>query len=136
MQANMLLGAGAGGAQLPASLSVIDSRISPTNSTASITFSNAGTYSSVGNGSAPSGTWMLYGSGADYDIRFDVTGGALTTGSNGVWENLSVARSWSCTDTTVNGVSNQASGTLQIRRAATGQVVASCPLSISATKDV
>ena len=124
------------GAALPASLSVIDSRVSPTNSTASFTMSNAGTYSSVGNDSAPSGTWRNYGASADYDVRFDVSSGSLASGNNGIWENLGTSRGWSVTDTVAGGPSGQASGTLRIRRAATGQQIDSCPLSLMATKDI
>lgn len=136
---NALIGCAVGkdnGAALPASISVIDSRLSPTNSTASFSMNNTGLYSSSGNGSAPSGTWRNSGASAEYDVRFDVSSGALTTGTPNTWENLASTRSWSCTDTTVNGASNFANGTLRIRRAATGIELDSCPLSISATKDI
>jgi hypothetical protein len=135
--AQLLLATGGAdpGASLPSSISVMDSRLSPTNSTATFTLSNAGTYSSVGNGSAPSGTWRNFGASADYQARF-TTGGAPTGSAINTWLSLSAGLSWSVTDSVVNGASVTASGTLQIRRASTGVVCDSCALSLSATKDI
>lgn len=131
----MMMGdGGAGGAQLPASLSVTDFELSPTDSQCTITFDAAGTYSSIGNGSSPSGTWKLWGNGSDYDIRFDVSSGTLSAGTANTWENLGTSRAYVKTNTGTGTLS--VNGTLRIRNALTLVEIDSCSLLLSATSDV
>lgn len=132
-----LLGAGASGpgVELPVSISVSDVEIAPTDAVATFTIRNTGAYDSVGNESAPSGTWLLAGAAADYDVRFTTTDsptGALTN----TWLNLGTSRAWTCTDTTQTaGGPVTAAGTLELSRAGLATVIESCSLSISASKE-
>lgn len=108
-------------ASLPANLNVSDNVPSGT-STASFTLSSGGTYSSVGNAGAPSGTWQTgTGTGSSYDARMTVSGGGFTSGTTGSWVSLSSNRTWSLS-TTSNAF---ASATLEIRDAATTTVLTS-----------
>lgn len=136
---NALMGAAVGsdsGASLPGGgIFVDDYRIIPTNSSATFNFDSTGTYSSVANTSAPSGTWKNSGAGADYDVRYDTSSGTATGSAVNTWLNAGTSRAWSVADSLANGAAVQSSGTLRIRRAATGIELASCSLTIRAEKD-
>ena len=130
----MLAGGAESGASLPASLFVSDSEISPTDAVATLTFRNDGTYTSVGSASAPSGTWRDTGASADYDIYFETTDSPTGSLTN-TWLNLGTTRAWTVTDTTQVGGPVTASGTIKIRKAATGTILDTCPTTIEASKE-
>lgn len=138
MMLQMLLGASANtgaDASLPATLSVEDTR--GASSTASLTLNSAGTYSSSGNVAAPSGTWLLSGSGANFESRATVTSGTLTSGTANTWEALSSNRSWSKTDSSSVGASPlTVTFTLEIRRVSDSVVVTSSTVTLSAFYDL
>jgi hypothetical protein len=135
MMLQMLLGGADTGAVLPsAGLTVTDVEIGA-NADAIINFNNTGTYTSTGNASAPSGTWKNTGNASDYDIMFTVSSGAVTGGDSvGSWINLGTSRSWSVTDAVAGGGAVAASGTVYISRAGAAAAIASCSLSLSATR--
>lgn len=122
-------GAAPPGADLPSSISVGDIELTPTNASASLTFSNTGAYSSVGNSASASGTWLLTGAAGDYDIRFTYTGDSIGL-TSGTWYNLGTSRVASLSQT-VEGTKS-ASGTIDIRKTSSGVIQDSCTFSISA----
>lgn len=125
-----------GGAELPGGgIAVIDTSVTPTNSQAVFTIEAAGTYVSVGSVQDPSGTWKLFGAGSDYEVNF-ITSDSPTGDAVNTWLGLGSDRGWAVTDSVAGGGSVTASGTLSIRRASSGTVVASCALSLSATEDI
>jgi hypothetical protein len=92
-----------------------------------------GSYSEVG-AVITAGLWftpVTVGIGTSYEVRYTLSSGAVTSGSTGVWISLALNPSWEVTRTPgPTGVSS-ADGTLEVR-IASGAVVASCPMLISA----
>lgn len=87
-----------------------------------------------GSGFVTVGTWLLRGAAADYECRYTFTGDTadVTIGSNGVWEVLSTARVWGIQDTASAGFQKEITGTIEIRDAATLEVLASKTLTLQA----
>lgn len=131
MQQMLLIGGGIG-ATLPAELSVSDNTVHPTHAVASFTMNAAGTYTSSGNTTAPSGTWAIGGGAADYQFRLTVISGTFAGSATGTWLGPSVSPVWSITQT-VPG-EKIAEGTLEIRANATAQVLATSNLILSANQ--
>jgi hypothetical protein len=118
-------------ASLPASLSVANGEPSGT-STASFTMNSNGTYSSVGNSGAPSGTWQTgSGTGSSYDVKVTVSAGAFDSGTTGSWLSLSSNRTWEISTTSLYP-GESATATIEIRDASTLSVLASSNLSVEA----
>ena len=134
MSRRILLTAPVGGASgavtLPASLSAESSIETPGTATASITLDEDGLYETSTEPGAgyPWFTPDSAGVGADYQIRFAVTSGSVSSGTIDTW--LSFPQTWTRARTLV-GIST-VSGTLEIRLTATGVVQDSCALSLSA----
>lgn len=94
---------------------------------------NTGGWNTVGNTTSQSGTWLMRGAAADYDVRLTQTGGSGTTtgAALATWLTLNFSRGWTLTDTVDTG-SDGFTGTLEIRHAATGTVLASCTVNLTA----
>lgn len=81
----------------------------------SIAFNSDGSVSyASGTSGTPYSSWGPGGSG--FDIRVTATAGSFSSGSNGVWENLSASRSWG--KTAASGVQT-VTFTLEIRDSST-----------------
>ena len=130
MMQQMLLISGGISATLPATLDVWDATIAPTHAVASFTLNAAGTYTSSGNTLNVSGTWAIGGGSSDYQFRLTVISGIFSGSATGTWLGPSVSPSWSITQTVVGD--KIAEGTLEIRNNATGQVLASSILTLTA----
>lgn len=127
-----MMAAGGRSAFLPAAgISVTQITSIPTPATATIQFSAAGTFSSTPAGT--SGTWLTGGgTGADYEIRLTVSSGTPSGDTTNTWLSMSSGRQWFVQKTGGTAGVNQATGTLEIRDAATLSVAASCSLSLYA----
>ena len=124
------VGGSSGAVTLPASLSVDATIESPSTAEASITFDEDGLYeTSLNPGlNIPWFTPDFAGVGADYQIRFAVSSGSVSSGTIDTW--LSFPQTWTRSRTGVGFV--EVSGTLEIRLTASGVVQDSCPMSLSA----
>lgn len=112
---------------LPAGMSDTDSVITPTNASAVVAVNSDGTWD---EGGAEAGTWLVTGSGSDYECYLSGTGDTPTTGTMNTWLAMSSNRSWSMVQSGI-GTKNF-SGTLQIRIAATAVVVDTCNFTLNA----
>lgn len=124
--------AGGKSAFLPAFLSPSQITTSPTAANATMSLSAAGTYSTTP--ASVSGTWRTGSTvSADYDARFTVSSGAVSSGDvANTWLSLGTGRSWTCTK--AGGVPGTvtAVGTLEIRDTATSSISATSSLTITA----
>lgn len=113
-------------ASLPASFSMFDFAISPTNALTSLLVNNDGTYETyVGGFLQDSGTWKT-GSGTvgDYQVRLTKTSGNNPTGSAlATWITLSSSAAWYINETRDGYYSNAFTGTLEIRMTASPNTV-------------
>jgi hypothetical protein len=119
---------------LPATIDVSDARMNTTSS-ASFTLNNTGTYSSIANVLAPSGTWLGSGSASSYDCRATIVSGTVTSGVVGTWQNLGTSRGWSKNDSTAGFTGESVTLTLEIRDASSLAVVATATLGLTAFDD-
>lgn len=125
----LVMSSAAGGVFLEASNNASDVDSPAANAQFSLT--NAGTADFSGSGADPDYTWLLSGSAGDYDARFTLSSGSISTGTAGTWQNLATSRSWGCF---ANGGGTQiASGTIEIRDASTLAVLASGSLTLDAS---
>jgi hypothetical protein len=85
-----------------------------------------------------SGTWLLSGTGSNYEARVTKTAGDdLTTGTVNTWLALSSTRSWGLTETRNGFFSKTFTGTLEIRDASTlVAAMANLTVSMEATVEV
>lgn len=115
---------------LPASITETKLALDPADATASLSFTNDGTYA-AGDGS-PSGDWCnptSAGIGANYRIRFTTSTGTLTTGTTGSW--LTFPQQITKTQTVV-GISTW-TGTAEIAAASdTTTILDSCTIELTA----
>lgn len=119
------------GAYLPdEGIAAIDFTVSPIDAYAEILFGNNGNYSYTGGGF---GQWKVTGAAADYDIRFTYTGDNIGL-TSGTWYNLGTTRSASLSQAVVG--SKNASGTIAIRRTASGAIQDTCTFSIAAEESL
>lgn len=114
---------------LPGTINCDQLEISPTDSLSTFTLSNAGTYSGSGG---VSGTWLTAGSASQCECRLTPTSGTFDGGTINTWENLGTSRTWQELNTTNGTSSESASGTLEIRDATSGTVLATTTLTITA----
>lgn len=119
-------------ASLPDSIYVYDTQF--TTATASFTISSTGGYSSVGTPFNPSGTWLISGNASDYEVRYALTSGSVSSGTLNTWMSLGTSRTWV---TTANrgaapNARQTAIGTLEIRHATLLNLVAVTTLTIDA----
>ncbi len=87
---------------------------------------------SLSGGETPNRYWIypLLGNSSNYEIRFTLTSGAVSSGSStGVWLNMGTTRSWTVTRTGYG--TSTAEGLIEIRNATTQAVVFSRNASIS-----
>ena len=68
--------------------------------------------------------------GANYDCRFTLTSGTVTTGTTGTWLNLGTSRSWT-RNRTAPGI-HTVIGTMEIRDASTLAVLATATIDLTA----
>lgn len=128
---DVMLVAGSWGAELPATIFTRDDEIG-TGAQTSLTFNAAGDWQSVGNTMSPSGTWKLVGSGADFDIYFELLTGVVDSGSaTDTWLNLGTNRSWVVGDSLDIG-EDEVTANLIIRDTATEAVLATASVSMVA----
>jgi hypothetical protein len=133
--AAMLMLAGGGGVSL-------------SNHTLNATFQLAsdGTANAVmtGNSSSPpNGTtpyvneWLRGGLSSGYEARATLNSGTLSSGTTGAWLVLSTTRSWSCAATrgSTGSSSQTANLTIEIRSVATGLVLDSATITLTATAE-
>lgn len=125
--ATRMLGFDTVGAELPTSISASASTLQGGTASANISFSSAGTYSATAGGS---GTWLLNGTAAEYEIRF-TTADTLTSGTANAWLNLGTTRTFTKTRSTLG--TSTVSGTIEISRAGENNALVSCPASIDVT---
>ena len=103
------------------------------DASASIQFTTLGGWSATNGGS---GTWLLSGAAGDYEIRFTLSSGEITSGGPvNTWLALNSGRSIGCDATSPYPSSKFASGTIEIRRV-TGELQDSCSFDISAIAEV
>jgi hypothetical protein len=85
------------------------------------------------NGS--SGTWIDGVNPASaYECYFTVSSGTLSYGTAGTWLSLATTRSWGVQQSSIGYKS--VTGTLQIREASSGTVLASCGVTLEATYEI
>jgi hypothetical protein len=113
------------------------SNISPTDSTASVSFQSGGTQTGVGTSAKPADApWLKIGTNSDYEIFVTNNGpAALTSGTTGSWLGLGTTRTWTVTET---GIGDKlCSLDVQIRKISLGNlVVATGTISIRAVVDI
>ena len=92
--ATLLMMVGSGASVLLPETGAYVQNIYPLTSNAYININSSGAWSTP-NGS---GTWLISGNAADYDIRCTVMSGALTgtDSGQGTWLNLATTRAWGC----------------------------------------
>lgn len=111
--------------------STTDTTATPFNPNAFYTLDNVG---NVSNSAGPLGLWVTPASaaGSNYEARVTVTAGSLTSGTVGSWVSLGTSRAWGLSTVSVGTVT--ATATVEIRSAASLNVLASATVSFSATK--
>lgn len=118
---------------LPSTISGGDFAISPTDAVATMTLSNAGTWTCTSGGS---GTWMGGGTSSEYEARMTMVSGTFSSGSGtGTWLNLGTTRSWTRNETRNGYYSSVAVATLEVRMAASPYTVLSTT-TVTLTADV
>lgn len=100
----------------------------PGTATATYTLTSGGLEQATG---LSDNTWMLAGSGGDYEARATLNSGALSSGTTGTWLSLGTTRAWSVTRSGAAGVSS-ANLTVEIRLASSGAVLATAPVVLTA----
>ena len=102
---------------------------------ATYTLGNTGTasYTTLNSGSGNySGEWVpVTVDGSKYDVRWTVISGSPTGSATGSWLSLGTSRSWTVSRGTVGNTT--ASGTVEIRNAATLIVMDSATITLQAT---
>lgn len=86
---------------------------------------NTGGTSSLGNWITPTSA-----AGGAYEARVTTTAGTLTSGTTGAWTALSATQTWNVTRSTLG--QKTCTFTIEIRFAASGSVLASAPIFLSA----
>lgn len=76
--------------------------------------------------------WLISGARADYDVRWSVIEGLPSSGPTGTWTNLGSDVIWTLIRTAAGTIS--ASGTVEIRPAGGGAVMASAVFTLNATR--
>jgi hypothetical protein len=107
----------------------------PSTSIAQYQLTSAGAINAtVGTNSlVDSGDWIAPKTNmANYECRFDLTSGSLTSGTTGAWMSLATTRTWTRQAPT-SGILT-AVGTLQIRRASDAVVLDTATITIYATR--
>jgi hypothetical protein len=105
----------------------------PTAATAFIRWSSDGTFDrSQGNDLF---SWLVGGTGSDYDIYFTQSSGSTVTGTLNSWLSLGSSRTLSLTDD-VAGTAETASGAYQIRHSPSSTVVATGNWTLNADSDI
>ena len=125
------------GASLPASITDSKLAISTADASVTLTVNSNGTW--AGNGDfAPSGTWQVGGTAADYEVRLTLSSGTTPSGSDmATWLSCGTTRSWSITETRNGYYTTSFTGTLEIRMAASPQTVfATSSVSLEAVVEV
>lgn len=110
--------------------------VSPSAATATFRLTSAGNieYTTGSNTVTDNGDWITPQTNmANYECRFDVTSGSLSSGTTGAWMSLSTTRTWTKQQVT-NGTST-AIGTLQIRRTSDSTVMDTATITLTATRD-
>lgn len=105
--------------------------IDPATATSTIYFNSDGTYGA--NTTPSSGTWLVAGAASAYEVRMSPTSGTFTTGTTGSWLSCGSDHTWTDTQTTIG--TNTTTATLEIRDAATLDVLATCTVTNQATVD-
>ena len=135
----MLLGGAGAGALINAQgASAFDSAISPSNPSCAVSFNSSGTCTKTGDSGHTTFTWLLGGSAASYDIRFQGTvtgiGGTVGGVTLGTWYNLGSTRSINFTKTSGIGVSDF-NGTYDIALTTTATPIKSGSISLGVSRD-
>jgi hypothetical protein len=87
-------------------------------------------YTNPGGTLGVAGTWTSFAATAgNYESRMTIVSGAVSGGTIGSWENLSVTRTWS--RNAVLGFSDSVQLTLEIRRASDGVVLDTKSITIT-----
>lgn len=83
-------------------------------------------------GTVDEGDWVTPKSaaGANFEVRATLNSGTLTSGTTGSWLALSSTRSWNVVQ--IGSGSSTAQILVEIRRASTGTVLASCTVDLTA----
>lgn len=112
-----------------AGLDPMQTQVSPTDATATYVLSSGGLEQATGQTDA---TWLLQGAAADYEARATVVSGALTSGTTASWLGLGTTRSWTVTRTNNLPGLDECVLTMEIRAVATGTVLTSATVTLSA----
>jgi len=128
----MMLLAGGGDIVKISNVNIYDTT---TGGTASATYqlTSAGVINSIKNtgGTTSLGNWVVPGTSAsNYEALVTVTSGTLTSGTSGVWQALSVTRSWS-RNRTSTGITT-AGITVDIRLIGTTTVLTTASINLTA----
>lgn len=92
-------------------------------------------YEGDGGTHADIGDWLLEGSNSDYECRLTVNSGDNPTGSSlATWLALSTTRTWTLSDTSEGDGAESNDCTIEIRDQASGDVLASKNLTMSADR--
>lgn len=107
---------------------------------AGIHLSNTGieyAFSSAGSATGSDlGPWLESGTVGDFWVRATVNSGALAGGTAGVWQSLSLSRSWWIEDASLVGGAVTASVTVEISTdSAGGTIIDSATYSLSANRE-
>jgi hypothetical protein len=87
----------------------------------------------TGNGSGIAGfTWLQAGAASNYEVRATLQSGTFGSGTYNVWLNLGTSRNWSLTESSIGTLTN--TNLLQIRSAASGVILDSAIITLSATR--
>lgn len=129
------LAGGGGGAVLPATIAVSDTRpvFGPPAAIAFVELTSSGAINEGrSSGITFIGTWLLRGAASLYEARATVTSGSLTFGTTGTWLNLGSSRTWGVDRASLNAIgSTTATFTLEIRRGT--NILATSTVTVTAT---
>lgn len=115
---------------------VSDSTITPTNASAQYQLTSGGVVNkiTVSGGTVQIDTWKLPAGvpSANYEAMVTVTTGSLSSGTTGAWVSLSSTRTWVLNRVVLG--TNTCEFTVQIRSAASGAVLTSADIVLTAEK--
>lgn len=77
-------------------------------------------------------SWLPFGTPGDYECRATLNSGTLSAGTTGSWLALSSSREWNCVQSIVG--TNAATITVEIRVSATGVVLDSATIDLTAER--
>jgi hypothetical protein len=108
-----------------------DFDIAPGSAQTSAQITSAGAVNEVDTGTTLKFTWLLRGSGSDYDVRATHSGDAVTGSATGSWISLGSSVQWFLSQSGAGVASCDL--LIEIRHATSGAVIDSANFSMTAT---